>query len=97
LNIVWLPRAAADRDALIDHIAQDSIAAALDQGDRIMAAVKRLGDYPEIGREGRVNGTRELVVGRTSFVVIYRVGADRVEVLRVLHGAQLWPPFYPGD
>jgi toxin ParE1/3/4 len=75
---------------LIDHIAQDSIAAALDQGDRIMQAVERLGEYPEMGREGRVSGTRELMVGRTSFVVVYRVGEERVEVLRVLHGTQMW-------
>ncbi len=91
LKIVWLARAVADRDAQIDYIAQDSISAALDVGDRLMAAVARLVDHPDMGREGRVNGTRELVVRRTSLVVIYRVRNTRVEVLRVLHGAQMWP------
>jgi toxin ParE1/3/4 len=92
LKIVWLAPAVADRDVQVEYIAQDSISAALEVGDRIMEAVARLGDHPEMGREGRVTGTRELVVGRTSLVVIYRVGAERVEVLRVLHGAQMWPP-----
>ena len=91
MKVFWLPRALADRDVLIDYIAQDSISAALDQGDRIMEAVARLVDYPQMGREGRVKCTRELVVSRTSFVVVYRVTAERVEVLRVLHGAQMWP------
>jgi toxin ParE1/3/4 len=91
LKIVWLPHAVSDRDALLDFIAIDSIAAAIDQGDRIMDAVAKLADYPEMGRVGRVSGTRELVVGRTSFVVVYRVARERVEVLRVLHGAQMWP------
>jgi toxin ParE1/3/4 len=91
VKIVWLARAVADRDAQIGYIAKDSILAALDVGDRLMVAVARLGEYPDMGREGRVSGTRELVVGRTSLVVIYRVKAGRVEVLRVLHGAQMWP------
>jgi toxin ParE1/3/4 len=91
LKIVWLPRAVSDRDALLDFIAIDSISAAIDQGDRIMDAVAKLADYPEMGRVGRVSGTRELVVSRTSFVVVYRVANERVEVLRVLHGAQMWP------
>ena len=91
MKLVWLARAIEDRDAQIDYVAQDSISAALDVGDRLMEAVARLADYPKMGREGRINGTRELVVGRTSLVVIYRVGAERVEVLRVLHGAQMWP------
>ena len=86
-----MPRAVSDRDALIDYISQDSVIAALDQGDRIMEAVKRLASHPAMGREGRIQGTRELVVSRTSFVVIYSVGKDRVEVLRALHGAQIWP------
>jgi toxin ParE1/3/4 len=37
-----------------------------------------------------VAGTRELVVSRTPFIVVYAVG-DAVELLRILHGAQQWP------
>lgn len=53
--------------------------------------VQRLAEYPHSGRLGRVERTRELVVVRTSFIVIYRVG-ETVELLRVIHGAQAWPP-----
>ncbi|MQB42350.1 type II toxin-antitoxin system RelE/ParE family toxin [Rhizobium sp. ICMP 5592] len=42
-------------------------------------------------RERRLRGTRELVVTRTSFLVIYRV-EDNIELIRVLHGVQQWPP-----
>jgi toxin ParE1/3/4 len=38
-----------------------------------------------------VPATRELVVAGTPWVVVYRV-KNRVEILRVLHGAQSWPP-----
>ncbi|HEY2620255.1 MAG TPA: type II toxin-antitoxin system RelE/ParE family toxin [Acetobacteraceae bacterium] len=47
--------------------------------------------HRRLGRTGRVPGTRELMVARTSFVVIYVVHADTVQIIRVLHAAQRWP------
>jgi toxin ParE1/3/4 len=46
--------------------------------------------YPRIGRSGGVEGTRELVISNTPYIVIYRI-RERVEILRVRHGAQRWP------
>ena len=92
MKVVWLSRALADRDSQIDYIAQDSPKAAIGQGDRIERQIETLSAYPELGRKGRVAGTRELVVNRTPFIVVYRVRAERIEILRVLHGAQMWPP-----
>jgi len=34
-----------------------------------------LAKNPNVGRLGRVSGTRELVVSRTPYIVVYRVGA----------------------
>lgn len=41
-----------------------------------------------------MKGTRELVIGRTPFIVVYRVRtrAARIELLHFLHGSQQWPP-----
>jgi hypothetical protein len=44
-----------------------------------------------MGREGRVKGTRELVIGRSPFIAVYRIKGKRIEILRILHGAQQWP------
>ena len=44
-----------------------------------------------MGRIGRVQGTRELVVNRSPYLLIYRVTKSRIEVLRLLHGARMWP------
>ncbi|MDI1293891.1 MAG: type II toxin-antitoxin system RelE/ParE family toxin [Methylobacter sp.] len=90
----WLPRAIADRDAQLDFIAQDNISAAIEQGDRIEAHVMRLVEHPKIGRAGRKKGTRELVVSRTAFIVVYRIDDENqiIQILRLLHGAQQWPP-----
>lgn len=82
----------ADLDAIAVYIAQDNVEAALALLDRIEEAVERLAAHPELGRSGRVIGTRELVVPRTNYVVVYRLKEDAVEVLRALHAARRWPP-----
>jgi toxin ParE1/3/4 len=92
VRIVWLARAVADREAIVDIIARDSPRAAREQGDRIQASIDLLSDNPEAGRQGRLGGTREKVAPRTPYVVIYRLSHDKIEVLRILHGAQKWPP-----
>ena len=56
----------------------------------IMDAAKRLRDHPKIGRPGRVEGSRELVIGGTPFVLIYDVTPARVEILHFYDGRQDW-------
>lgn len=81
----------SDREAIFNYIEADSPRAAVRMDERIEAQVERLRDTPEIGRVGRVVGTRELVLSRTPYVAAYRVEGDKVRILRVLHGAQRWP------
>ena len=47
--------------------------------------------HPQMGRPGRLRGTRELVISRTPFIVVYRVKGTRIEVIRMLHSSQQWP------
>ncbi|MBH8572974.1 hypothetical protein I8752_08065 [Nostocaceae cyanobacterium CENA369] len=39
---------------------------------------------------GRIAGTRELVITRTPFIVAYRVRADQIEILAVIHATRRW-------
>lgn len=91
--VAWLPKAISNRDDLIEYIAKENPAAAIEQDEFIETQVTQLEKHPELGRAGRKQGTRELVISRTFFVVIYRVKpkAKRVEILRVLHSSQQWP------
>ena len=93
MTLVWLATAIKNRRDQLAHIAQDAPLAAIEQGDRLEHQVDQLIDHPELGRAGRRRGTRELVISRTPFVVVYRVKPrlKRVEILRVLHHAQQWP------
>jgi toxin ParE1/3/4 len=86
VNIVWSPRA-----ILRAYIAGDHPKAANRIAGALLDAVERLAELPNLGRPGRVAGTRELVVPGTRYVIPYRVRGDRLEVIAVFHGRQKWP------
>jgi toxin ParE1/3/4 len=94
VNLVWLPLALRLRFTQLSHIAKQNPLAAVQLDEEIERQADLLTTHTEMGRIGRKKGTRELVVQRTPFILIYRVRpkAKRIEILRVLHGAQLWPP-----
>lgn len=94
-HVVWLDDADKDLEAILDHIEKESPRGALTMAVAIRRGANTLlSEHPKIGRSGRVAGTRELVIARTPFVVVYRIRskARQIEILRVLHGAQQWPP-----
>jgi len=91
MRIVWTAPALHDLAASRAPIATDKPPAADRQIARVLAAVGGLLRYPELGRPGRRPATRELVVGRTAYLVACRVRGDTIEILRVLHGRQRWP------
>ncbi len=91
-TLVWSGLALQDLEAARAYIAQDNPAAAQRVVLRILEVVEQLlTSNPEIGRPGRVSGTRELVVPETPFIVPYRVVSGTVQVLRVYHAARRWP------
>jgi len=91
MEIRWSPEAAADFTAVIQYIRQDNSSAALRVARAIYDAIAQLNTFPNRGRPGRVDGTRELPLSGLPFVVVYRVRANAVEIVRLLHGAQQWP------
>lgn len=96
MRLVWAQYALDDRDAIFSYIESENPRAAVHVDEEIVRAVRRLLDFPESGRPGRVEGTRELVVPRTPYIAAYMVTADRIRILRILHGAEIWP-FELGD
>jgi toxin ParE1/3/4 len=46
---------------------------------------------PYRGSIGREEGTRELVLPRLPYIVVYRVKENDVEILHIYHGAQHRP------
>jgi addiction module RelE/StbE family toxin len=90
-EVTWGRYALADREAIFDYLEPLNPVAAVNMDLAVEASVQILASYPNIGREGRVPGTREWPVVGTPYIVAYAVLPDRVKILRVLHGAQKWP------
>jgi toxin ParE1/3/4 len=80
-----------DRTAIFDYIECDSPGAAIRNDECIRQQIETLAQFPELGRTGRVDGTRELIIGHTPYIAAYRIASNTLVVLRILHGAQEWP------
>ena len=91
MRVRWLRGALRNLDEEASHIAADDPVAASRVVERVLAAVASLAEQPGLGRQGRVPGTRELVVQRTRYIVPYRVRGEVVEVLRVFHTSRRQP------
>jgi toxin ParE1/3/4 len=91
MRIVWSRRAIKHLVSVRDYLAQESPDSAARVAAQILDAVEQLVLYPNLGRPGRIAGTRELVVPGTPYVIPYRIRGNRVELIAVFHGRQRWP------
>ena len=91
MTIVWSPRAIEHLAHLRDYIAADNPNAANRIANALLEAAERLAQLPNLGRPGRVAGTRELVIPGTPYIIAYRPRGDRLEVVAVFHTRQKWP------
>jgi len=89
--VQWSNRAQEDMAHIVAYIAEDNPDAAERMEERIYRATALLTEQSGMGRSGRVDGTRELVIGGTSYIVPYRVRGHAVEIVAVMHAAQQWP------
>lgn len=91
MRVVWTNTALRGLEEIRAYISADSRVAAAKVIERIRAATTWLGCHPESSRRTQVFGVRALVVPGTNYILPYRVSGDTVEILVVLHGAQLMP------
>ena len=91
MTLLWTPRALADVAAVLTQIAAEDPGAASRFNDRLLELVETtLTSQPQMGRPGRVNGTRELIV-HPRYILAYRVRGEVIELLAFRHSARLWP------
>ena len=77
--------------AIEEYIAKDNPAAAQQVVKTIYHTAEKLETFPEIGRLGRVPGTRELPLSEYPYTLVYRIKASRVIVYAVLHQSRQYP------
>ena len=90
LTLVWRDGARESARAIFTYISERNLPAA----ERLLAAIEGCAEgltrHPLMHRPGRVEGTREAVV-HPNYILIYRVTADAVEIVNVVHARQQYP------
>ena len=92
-DIYWLERAAEDLYRIVSQLEETNPEKAEQLYRAVHDTATNLAYFPQLGRVGRVKGTREAVVPGAPYILPYRdVAADnRIEILAVLHARQAWP------
>jgi toxin ParE1/3/4 len=91
MQLRWTEAAAHDLERIADYLLEHAPDRAQDLIQRVYDAPTSLLTFPNRGRPGKREGTRELVLAPLPYVVVYTVRGDVIFVVRILHGAQQWP------
>ena len=91
MTVEWTKAATKQLEAAHDYVWGENRSAADRLLLQIMDSIENLISHPPSGREGRVKGTRELVILNTPFVVAYRIYDEAIQILAVIHGKRRWP------
>jgi toxin ParE1/3/4 len=94
MRVAWTRQALRDLDPAFEYTAEHDPGAAPAIIERIETALAAIADLPHAGRRGRVDGTRELVVTGTPYIIPYRLRRGRIELLALIHGARRWPDHF---
>jgi len=89
--IRWTKRALRRLDQVGVSISKDNPVAAARVVGRLVSVADALAAHPAMGRPGRLEGSRELVLADIPYIIPYRVTLDHIDILTVMHTAQQWP------
>jgi addiction module RelE/StbE family toxin len=90
VKIVWTEPARQDLRDIFEFIAENNPKAARSLLAEIKERVCVLVDEPQLGRVGRVEGTRELVLTGTHYILPYRLKDQQIQILSVFHTSREW-------
>jgi toxin ParE1/3/4 len=88
MHIRWTPSAAEDLQRISDYLKEHHPHYQQATIRKVYAAIQSLNDWPQRGRLGREQGTRELVFPPLPYIAVYRVKEQSIEILRIYHSAQ---------
>ena len=91
MRLIWSSRSESELAAVVDYIAIDNLNAALELDYLITSSAGRLVAFPKMGKVGRIEGTRELIV-HEHYILVYEIVGDDLQILSVLHTSRQWPP-----
>jgi addiction module RelE/StbE family toxin len=91
MQLRWSEDAASDLERITNYLFKETPQHAPELVRAIYKAPSALLTFPNLGRSGKKEDTRELVLSPLPYVIVYRIAGDAIHILRILHGAQKWP------
>ena len=91
MQLRWTEEAADDLERIADYLLTHAPDRAPELVRTVYDAPSALLTFPNRGRLGKKEGTRELVLSPLPYIVVYTVLGDVIFIVRILHGAQNWP------
>ncbi len=91
MKLRWSETAARDLDEAYSFLRERDPAAAQAFLERVRHSLANVQRFSLLGVGGRIPGTREYIVPRTRYIIIYRVTRDVVQVIHVFHSAREFP------
>ena len=91
MKVIWTPQAQHDRPDVWDYIAADNPSAAARMDQLFSDAAQRLADHLNLGRAGKIEGTRDLIA-HENYRLVYEISEESVWVLALVHTSRQWPP-----
>jgi addiction module RelE/StbE family toxin len=90
MRVVIKENAYRDLASIFSYIAKNNQTAGRAVVAWIVGAIEQLEFFPRMGRSQSVPGTRERVVPRLPYIIVYQIDEDREElaVIAVFHAAQ---------
>lgn len=87
-RIRWAPAAAEDLEEIRSYLMERHPSLAQPTIRKLYDAARSLKRFPNRGRIGLKEGTRELIVAPLPYIIVYSVEPETVHVFRVIHGAR---------
>jgi toxin ParE1/3/4 len=94
MKVIWTKQAVSDLQKAHDYIAAQDPNAVSMVLEQIEKACRTLTMIPQMGRTGRVKGTKEL---GAMFIMPYRMRKKEVEILAVIPASRRWPDSFSRD
>ena len=91
MQLRWTEAATEDLERIADYLFAETPLHAARIVTDIYESPSKLLNFPALGRPGKAEGTRELVLNALLYLIVYSISADTVLIHRILHGAQKWP------
>jgi len=91
MKITLTPTANRDIKSIYDYIVENStVTTAKKVLSSIENTIDKLEEFSQLGKVGRIKNTRELIVPRLPFVILYKIYPDKIAITSIMHTSKKW-------